>query len=477
MSLTLIEAAAALRADEVTSVRLTEMAIARADRLDARLGVYLARFDEQALQMAATADARFAAGDDAGPLQGIPVAVKDLLATADGPTTAQSQVLESGWGIGEDAVVVERLRAAGAVIMGKLTTMEFGSGLPDPQMPFPVPRNPWDDSRWAGGSSSGAGSGVASELFFAGIGTDTGGSIRVPAAFCGVTGLMPTFGRVPNAGCLPLAYSVDRIGPLARSARDCAAVLAVIAGPDPRDPYAADRVVDDYLAAAGNTLNGVRLGVDRRLHQAVEGGDPAVEERLGAALDELAALGATICEIELPLYDETVAAYYVTRSAEVFAFHRGHLREHVSDLARSNRSWLPLGACLSAADYVQAQRVRRVGQRAVAGIFDRVDAVVTPAASVVAPTCSSVMASQPMDVLRGLHTPYWNGLGNPALVVPMGFNADSLPLSLQIAARPFDERLLVRVGEAYQRATNWHLEAAPIVRPTPSVSKTDAELV
>lgn len=456
------DAAAALRSGDVTSVELTEAAIARADALDANLGVYLVRFDDQALKDAAHADDQFDSGVDVGPLQGIPIAVKDLLAVAEGPTTAQSLVLDPGWAAGKDAVAVERLKRGGTVIMGKLTTMEFACGLPDPQMPFPLPRNPWDVARWPGGSSSGAGAGVAAGLFLAGIGTDTGGSIRIPAAFCGVTGLMPSFGRVPNAGCVPLGYSLDRIGPIARTARDCAAVLTVIAGPDSRDPYSADRPPEDYLADAGRSLEGIRLGVDRRHHRQVLDADPSVEPLFETAVDTLESLGVTVVDVELPYYEETLTAWMITRFSEAFAFHRTHLRERPHELAKSNRSWLPLGACFNGADYVQAQRVRRVVQRAAASLFDRVDAILTPAASVAAPTYSQILQSQPTDVLRGVHTPYWDALGNPALVVPMGFNADTLPLSLQIAGRPFEEALLVRIGAAYQGVTDWHLQMPPL---------------
>jgi aspartyl-tRNA(Asn)/glutamyl-tRNA(Gln) amidotransferase subunit A len=234
---TLSEAARALRERKVSSVELVTAALARADALDELLGVYLHRLDDYALSRARQADGELAAGRDRGPLHGLPIGVKDILAMAEGPTTANSLILDPAWGQHRDAVVVERLKEAGAVITGKVTTMEFAVGLHDQTKPHPRPRNPWDPERFPGGSSSGTAAGVASGMFLAGIGTDTGGSIRTPAAYCGVSGLMPTFGRVPSAGCVPLGYSLDRIGPLARSARDCGAFLVAIAGPDARDPY------------------------------------------------------------------------------------------------------------------------------------------------------------------------------------------------------------------------------------------------
>jgi aspartyl-tRNA(Asn)/glutamyl-tRNA(Gln) amidotransferase subunit A len=221
LPLTLTDAAMALREGTVTSVALTEAAIAAADAADETVGTYLTRFNEYALERAATADAELARGEDRGPLHGIPFGVKDILAMAEGPTTAQSLILDRSWGAGKDAPTVARVKAAGAVITGKTTTMEFACGIPDATKPFPIPRNPWNLDTWAGGSSSGTGSGVAAGMFLAGLGTDTAGSIRIPAAFCGVSGLMPTFGRVPKSGCVPLGYSLDHVGPMARSARDC----------------------------------------------------------------------------------------------------------------------------------------------------------------------------------------------------------------------------------------------------------------
>jgi aspartyl-tRNA(Asn)/glutamyl-tRNA(Gln) amidotransferase subunit A len=460
---TLAEAAAALRDGTVTSVELLAEATAKADALDGELGVYLHRFDDEAVAWAQQADADFAAGIDKGPLQGIPTGVKDILAMAEGPTTAQSLVLDPEWGAGKDAIVVERLKAAGAVITGKVSTMEFASGLPDPEKPFPLPRNPWDTDTWPGGSSSGTGAGVAAGMFLCGIGTDTGGSIRIPAIFCGVSGLMPTFGRTPNAGCAPLGYSLDHIGPLARSARDCALMLSTYMGPDPRDPYAVDLPVPDLLARASGSLEGLTIGVERVSHLGVvEGEDPAVAPAFEAAVAALEALGATVVEVQLPYVAETAAAAMVTCSAESLAYHLPDLQTRAGDYARSNRSMYALGALFSGADYVQAQRMRRVTQRALAAVFDGVDAIVMPAASVTAPSYDALLSSDVMNVLNGVHTMYWDAVGNPALVVPMGFSDGGMPLSLQIAARPFEEDVLVQIGDAYQGATDWHLRVPPL---------------
>jgi aspartyl-tRNA(Asn)/glutamyl-tRNA(Gln) amidotransferase subunit A len=303
-------------------------------------------------------------------------------------------------------------------------------------------------------------------MFLAGIGTDTGGSIRIPAAFCGVSGLMPTFGRVPKSGCVPLGYTLDHIGPLARSAADCAAFLGVIAGYDPSDPYCVDRPVPDFVGALSGDLAGVRIGVERA-HHSPSDGDPAMPGCLEAALEALASLGATIVDVDIAHYNEVVAAGMITMSCEALAYHRNDLADRWDDYFRATRPYVALGALVSGADYVQAQRVRRVGQAELAGLFGEVDLIVTPTAAVGSPRLDQ-MTDGVGDLLNKVYTPYWDAVGNPVLVVPMGFTEAGLPLSLQMAARPFDEALLVRAGDAFQRATEWHLQVPPLAAPVAS---------
>jgi len=463
--LTVKDAAARLRAGELSSVELTRAVLARADRLDGRLGTYLARFDERALAAAAAADAELAAGIDRGPLHGVPVAVKDILAAREGPTTAQSLVLDRAWGAGRDAPVVARLRGAGAVITGKTTTAEFACGLPDPTKPFPIPRNPWDLRAYPGGSSSGTGSGVAAGLFLAGVGTDTGGSIRMPAAYCGISGLKATFGRVPKSGCAPLGYSLDHVGPLARSAWDCAAMLQVMAGHHPSDPDSAAAPVPDYLGAleGAGSLAGVRVGVDREHHFPADA-DPELGPCFDAAIGELERLGATLVDVSLPCWAELSTATMLILAAEGAAYHRQDLRPRWDEYFLASRALLARGAVLSGADVVQAHRVRRAVQRSLGELFATVDVVVGPTASGGAITYDEEDRLVGIDqLIRGIFTPYWNAAGNPALVVPMGFTQARLPLSLQIAGRPFEEAGLFRVGEALQRVTDWHLRVPPLV--------------
>lgn len=451
---TLTEAAAALRSGTVTSVHLAEAAIDRAAKLDDSLGVYLARFDDYAMAAAAKADAELAAGIDRGPLHGIPSAVKDIIAMAEGPTTAQSLILDRDWGAGRDAPVVARLKQAGAVILGKVTTMEFASGFPDPDKPFPLPRNPWDTSTWPGGSSSGSGAGVAAGLFYMALGTDTGGSIRMPAAFCGISGLMPTFGRVPKAGCVPLGYSLDHIGPLARSAADCAAVLQVIAGHHSSDPDCVDAPFTAQPPTAD--LAGVRIGVVTE-NQFSDQADPALRPAFDAAVAVLVACGADVRDVRLPYWSELVTANMVTIMSEALAYHRPDVRARWADYFATTRSLIGQGAFVSGADYVQAQRVRRVGQQALGDLFTEVDLIVCPTTQCGAPRYDEISWMGPDSFIALLNTGYWDTVGNPVLAVPVGFTAAGLPLSMQIAAPPFGELAALRVGGVYQEHTDWHL--------------------
>jgi aspartyl-tRNA(Asn)/glutamyl-tRNA(Gln) amidotransferase subunit A len=457
MTQTITDAAAALRAGQTTSVELVEQAIAAADALDAQVGTFITRFVDSSLAAAAAADEALARGHDAGPLHGIPLGIKDIITTAEAPTTAQSVVHDPESASG-DAVVVARLRAAGAIVMGKTSTMEFACGLPDASKPFPVPRNPWDLDTWPGGSSSGTGSGVAAGMFLGGLGTDTGGSVRIPAAFSGITGLMPTFGRVPKSGCVPLGYTLDHIGPMARSARDCAAMLQVMAGYDASDVTAIDVAVPDYLSGLTGDLTGVRIGVARL---AGPDDDPALEAALDSASAVLTELGAQLVEVELPFHTEVLTALGAIVSGEMLAYHLPDAQTRLTDFVASNRIMLGKHAFYTGADYVQAQRVRRVAHRALTALYADVDLILTPTAAVGAIRMDELGEDFTSWFTR-VHTPYWDAMGNPVISVPMGFTAGGLPLGLQLAGRAFDEATVLSAADAYQQATAWHLEQPPL---------------
>ena len=455
--LTLSDAAAALRAGETTSVDLVRDAIAVADLYDKPVGVFIDRYLDRAMTAAQLADDVLASGDPVGPLTGIPLGIKDIISTSDGPTTCQSLVHDPD-SFTTDAVVVDRLKAAGGIVMGKLSTCEFAIGAPDATKPFPIPRNAGSLDHWAGGSSSGSGSSVALGAVYGALGTDTGGSIRLPSAYCGITGLMPTFGRVPKSGCAPLGYSLDHIGPMARSAADCALMFDVMAGPDASDLTTLDVPVPSYTEALTGDLTGVRVGVDSLDRVGGEYADPALLPAFEAALAELADRGAEIVEIELPLYAEMTTADWVIMMGEAMAYHLPDLRTKWIDYGAPTRETLVTGVLYSAADYVQAQRARRVGQRALAEVYEQVDVIATPTCATGALSFERLDAEGISgDFFSTIYTGYWDTTGNPVLALPIGFTADGLPLSMQLAGRPFDEALVLRAGDAYQQQTDWHL--------------------
>lgn len=449
---TITEAATALRSRSLTSLALTERLLAQSESLDAKLGTFIARFDETALAAATKADSDFDAGIDRGPLQGIPLGVKDIIAAREGATTACSKVLHPDWGRGLDAPVVARMRAQGAVILGKTATLEFAVGPPDPDGPFPLHRNPWDLERWPGGSSSGTGTGVAAGLILGGLGSDTGGSVRIPAALCGISGLKPTFGLVPKSRVVPLAHSLDTVGPMARSARDCATILQAIAGASPDDPTSIDRPVPDYAIALTGDASGLRVGVERDHHTRSAGFDPACRERFEAAVSALERAGAEIVDVRFDGYPEITAAALLTSAAESFAYHRKNLQTRFSDYGRATRHSLSIGAFYGSADYVQAQKVRAWGLATLRRVLGDCDVIVTPTLGLPAPGLTEDFWA----MMEWTYTPAWNLLGVPAISVPMGPVDGGLPSGLQLIGARFDDATVLRVADAYQQVTDWH---------------------
>ncbi|KRF21134.1 amidase [Nocardioides sp. Soil797] len=460
---TLAEANRALVAGTTTAVELTECAIERADQLDSQLGVFIARTTESARVAAELSDRRRRAGESLGPLDGIPIGLKDIVSDVEGQTTAQSLAHSPAWQetVGVSSVA-RRLRAAGAVVMGKLTTMEFATGLPDETKPFPTPRNPWDVDRWAGGSSSGSGSGVASGMFLGAVGTDTAGSIRIPSAFNGITGLKPTFGRVPKDGVVPLGFTLDHVGPMARTAEDCALMLEVMAGHSDSDPCAAHRPTESWSSALTGDLRGIRIGVDTWERHAAAGVDPDQPALFQRSLDVLRDAGATVTQLEVPMYAEAMAVDMIVMLSEAHAFHAPDLRGRWEDYGLATRVLLASADVLTGADYVQAQRVRRVLRTRVDGLFESVDLVVTPSGHLGAPLLSDLDPANALTALPSVHTPYWNPLGNPTIALPIGLSSVGTPLSMSISGRHWDERLVLRAADAVQRRTSEHLAKPPM---------------
>ena len=467
LPLTIADAAEWLRSGKITSVALTEAQLARAHATQDTLAAFILIMDEAALAGARQADANFAAGVDKGPLQGIPIGVKDIIATKDAPTTANSRVMDPAWGQRDDATVVKKLRAAGAVILGKLGLHEYALGWPDPDTGFRIPKNPWDLSRTPGGSSSGTGAAVGGGVILGGLGTCTGGSVRGPASYCGISGIKQTFGRVSKEGCVPLGYSLDHIGPMARSARDCAIMLQVMAGYDPLDLCSVDTPVPDMLGLMNGSLAGVRIGVPRDYFFTVPNLDDEVKTTVEAALAAMAAAGATLVEVAIPHADAARHAQRITMISEAYAYHELDLKSKPELYGKYTRQSFQLGAFFTAADYVQAQRLRPLIRQECAEAFgtrpgDGVDVLIVPTMASVAPTFAGY---DPDAMMRSYgFTPIWNLTGLPAISIPCGFSEGGLPIGMQVVGRPFDEPTVFKVADAYQQITNWHLTIPPIAQ-------------
>jgi aspartyl-tRNA(Asn)/glutamyl-tRNA(Gln) amidotransferase subunit A len=462
LPLTMAEASAALEAGTTTSVELTAAYLKRIAASREALGAFVTVFDETAMAAASAADEKRASGAPVGPLTGIPLAIKDIIATSEAQTTANSRVLPPGFEAGSpDAPVAARLRAAGAVVLGKTTTTEYALGVPDLETGFAVPRNPWNLEHSPAGSSSGTGIAVAAGLVLGGLGTDTAGSVRGPAAANGHTGLKVTFGRVPKNRVVPLGYSLDSVGPMARSAYDCAMLLETIAGYDPGDPYAAKLDVPRYTEALTGSVEGLKIGVVVPYFFDSPELDDETRDAVLAAVELLKGAGAVVAETEVPYAKEAHHANTITLVAEAFAYHRNDLVSRWLDYGRYTRVMLARGALYTAADYAQAQRFRSRFCRDVAQLMTEFDVLVTPGGVGPAERADQV------DIDRRMTSPsffgQWNLAGLPAVVLPCGAASSSgLPLAIQIIGRPFAESTVLRVADAYQRLSEWHLRVPPV---------------
>jgi aspartyl-tRNA(Asn)/glutamyl-tRNA(Gln) amidotransferase subunit A len=459
---TLAEVGELLREGKISSIDLTTAILDRISEVDPIVHAYVGVMTDSALEAAAAADADFARGVIKSPLQGVPVGVKDLLHTAGFPTSAGSRVLE-GFIPEHDAVVVEKLRAAGAVIVGKTVTHEFAYG-----QDKPATRNAWANDCYPGGSSAGSGVALASGTAYAAIGTDTGGSVRVPASVNGVVGLKPTYGRVSTRGVFPMSGTLDSVGPMARTVHDVALLLGVIAGPGGLDPHgyrdasALAEPIDNYVSGLGDNLSGVRIGIetDYFFYPAVT---DEVRAATVAAADVLAGLGATIVDVTIENLDLAVAAGMAVLLGDTSEWHQPFLRDSGDRYVPDVRVMIELGELVLATAYVKAQRTRTVVQRSYRAAFEeyRLTALLAP---------TIPRTTMPVDELNvdltesggtatsGFihHNFLANVIGVPSLSVPVGFDASSKPIGMQLYGRPFGETDLFRIGHAYQSATAWH---------------------
>ena len=450
--LTVAEAAALLRTKKLSPVEYARALLDRIEAHDGELNAFLRVTPELALQDARRAEAEIARGDWRGPFHGVPYALKDIVDYAGLPTTAHSKILQDTVAA-SDAVVTQKLRAAGAVFMGKLSTHEFAIGGPSFDLPWPPARNPWNRDHFCGGSSSGSGAATAAGFVPAAVGTDTGGSIRNPAAMCGVVGMKPTYGVVSRRGVMPLSFSLDHVGPLTRTVRDNALMLDAIAGYDPLDPGSANFAAGGYTALLGRGVQGLKVGVIRHFYAQDMKADAEMSAGIEAALKVLGDLGAQVREIRTAPLAEYAACNRTILTSEAFAIHEKWMRERPQDYGALARERLMAGAFVRAADYVNATRLRRTMADAFHRLFDDIDVAVT--ASSMDPACR-IDDPQAVEHTYGrqARAPF-NVTGSPAVSVPVGFSKAGLPLAMQIVGKPYSEALVYRVAHAYEEATQW----------------------
>ncbi|MFN8526097.1 MAG: amidase [Chloroflexota bacterium] len=441
-----------VRTREVSPVELTRAALARIEALDPVLNTSITVMADAAMERARQTETALASGTYLGPLHGIPIGLKDLYQTAGVRTTGGSKIL-GNWVPAEDATVTALLEAAGAIVVAKQNMHELAFGVSNDNPHYGRARNPWNVEHSPGGSSGGSAAAVAAGLCYAAMGSDTGGSIRLPAAVCGVVGLKPTYGRVSRYGVLPLSWSMDHAGPFTRTVYDMALVMNAISGYDPRDPASAAQIAPDFTAGLAGTLNGVRIGVLTEYMRDDVPGD--VRSAVAAAAGVLRGLGATVIDVSMPTAAHALAASTAILFSEAASVHERWLAERPQDYGTDVLMRLRSGAALKATHYLKGQRVRRLMLREFNGLFDRVDQVICPSVPSTALTWEQAATAAGRDTSVRF-TRLFNVLGAPACSVPCGFGRNDLPIGLQIVGRAFDESGVLRVAHAYEQATDWH---------------------
>ena len=443
------DAVRAFAARRLSPVDLVQALFARIDALDPALNAFIRRDDAAALAAARAAEAEIRAGRIRGPLHGVPVGIKDIIDVAGLPTTCHSRVLIDNHAT-SDAACVARLRQAGAIVMGKLSTHEFAIGGPSFDLPWPPARNPWDRNHHPGGSSSGSGAGLAAGFFPLALGTDTGGSIRNPASACGIVGLKPTYGLVSRRGVFPLAFSLDTVGPMTRTVADNALLLDTLAGHDPADPGSAVAPRGYYAAGLERGVRGLRVGFIRHFHRDDLVADPEVAAALETVAKTFAAEGATVTDVALPTLGEFAAVNRIILNSEAWSVHAPWLRRQPGNYGKLGRQRLMAGAFLHAGDYIAAQRRRAEMIVAVNAALREVD-ILLCASSMEPPSRIDDAAATARTYPRQARAPF-NVTGHPALAMAAGLSAAGLPLSVQFVGRHFDEATVLRVARAWERA-------------------------
>ncbi len=453
--LTLADATGLIRDRKLSPVELARAYLDRIERHDGAINSFITVTGETALERAKQAEREIQAGHYRGPMHGVPYALKDIVETKGIPTTAHSRVLRD-YVPAQDAVVEQKLAAAGGVLLGKLACLEFAHASPSVDQAWPQARNPWNtDHGFTGGSSTGSASAVAASLTPCAIGTDTGGSVRNPAALCGITGLMPTYGRVSRRGVIPYSFSLDHVGPMAWTARDCAIMLQSIAGYDEGDPGSLQTPVPDFVSPLDGKIAGMRIGLLRYMYEEDMTADDDILAAMRETVRRLESLGAVVTEVRArPLMDYHDCKL-VIGVAEFYSVHEADFARRFHEYGADLQTKTFQGAFLGAADYLQAQRVRRHLAQDMQRTIEPFDALlvasnVRPAPRIQPKTRSSTEYFQKPNI-----TAVFNVTGNPAIAIPNGFSASGLPLSCMIVGKRFDEARILKIADALERETPW----------------------
>ena len=455
-----------IKGRDISPVEAAQSYLDRIDSHDAQLRSYITVSAEKTLLRAREMQAEILRGDDRGPLHGVPVAIKDQCHVSGWPTTCGSKILRDNVA-DHDSTVAVNLRETGTVLLGKLNMTEFASGETF-DFPYGTPRNPWDLTRSPGASSGGSGAATAAFLCAASLGEDTGGSIRNPAAYSGVVGLRPTWGRVSRHGVIGGCWSMDTIGPLTRTVADCALMFQAIAGHDPNDPYTREEPVQDYARGLDGEISGLKVGLIEELIDP-EMVDREVVETVRGAVAVLEELGASVEEVSIPMLQHAAAIAQTISGAESAFMRRELIRTRLSDMDYLATIRTLTGSLIPAQVYHKAMRLREVVRRLLLGALERFDVLVCPSAPTEAPAipASPNIVNSKDEVLASI----WGRSrvnapvslsGQPALSVPCGFTSNDLPVGLQIAGRPLDEATVLKVGHAYEQATPWHKRRPPV---------------
>ncbi|MBI4282552.1 MAG: amidase [Chloroflexi bacterium] len=457
--LTVAQLGARIQRGDVSPLEVAEAFLHRIDALEPRLNAFITRMDEHALQAASEAEEELVQGEYCGLFHGIPVGLKDLFWTR-GIRTTSGSLIDREFVPAEDSAVASRMIDAGAYCIGKLHMTEFAFDGTSLNPHYGPARNPWDTTRMAGGSSSGPAVAVASGEVPIAIGTDTGGSVRVPAALCGITGLKPTFGLISRYGVTPLSWSMDHVGPLARTVRDAALALNMLAGHDSRDPASVQIAPQDYSKELGREVKDTRIGVPREFVWEVM--DSEVEQAFRAALAQMESLGARVREVSIPDLGLINAAGSVVQTAEAATIHRSRVLAQGHHFDPVIRRRIESGLFIPAEAYLHAQQVRAKLKRRLLETFAEIDLLATPTTAIAAPGIEQervTIHGQDVPIREALLriTRIFSAVGLPAISVPCGFTRGGLPVGLQLVGKPFTESLLLRVAHAYQESTLWHL--------------------